>query len=107
MDKLQFQNMYKWLLEKYLHQYRKADRVKLLAKYGDVFIDEEDKIISLLKQTEFYHGTGNKHYHYPNGSKYSDGQPQVTSLAQYKYHYIEILGPAGICKIELSFSENI
>jgi len=67
-----------WLVETYLQYYRRSDRQVFLCEHEVNFEKNESHIISLLKQTDMYHGTGAYHYTYTNGSKYDGGQAQVS-----------------------------
>ena len=67
-----------WLQEKCLNLYRRHDREKLLQEHHKEFERQEADIISLLKQTAFYHGTGAYHYTFKGGSKYDGGGRQVS-----------------------------
>ena len=75
--------MITWILEIYLNYYRRNDRRTLLATHGDEFLAQEPGIIKLLKITQYYHGTGARHYHYGTESKYGEAEPVlINTLAR-------------------------
>jgi len=67
-----------WVVETYLKYYRHSERSVLLKVHSSRFEREEYHIISLLKQSELYRGTGAYHYRYDSGSKYDGGVSSVS-----------------------------